>query len=35
MPLISDLTTSFEVADGDGHRGTVLRMNFALDGPIA
>ena len=35
MPLISDLTTSFEVADGDGHRGTVLRMNFALDDPIA
>jgi anti-sigma regulatory factor (Ser/Thr protein kinase) len=30
LPLISDLATSFEIADGDGHRGTVLRMTFAL-----
>ncbi len=33
MPLISDLATSFEFGDGDG--GTVLRMSFALDGPVA
>ena len=31
MPLISGLATSFEIADGDGSRGTVLRMSFALD----
>jgi|tagenome__1003787_1003787.scaffolds.fasta_scaffold20926009_4 serine/threonine-protein kinase RsbW len=34
MPLISDLATSFEIADGDGNGGTVLRMSFALDGPV-
>lgn len=34
MPLISDLATSFEIADGDGDGGTVLRMSFALNGPV-
>ena len=33
MPLISDLATSFEIADIDGDGGTVLRMSFDLDGP--
>jgi serine/threonine-protein kinase RsbW/stage II sporulation protein AB (anti-sigma F factor) len=33
MPLISGLATSFEIADRDGG-GTVLRMSFALDGPV-
>jgi serine/threonine-protein kinase RsbW/stage II sporulation protein AB (anti-sigma F factor) len=35
MPLISDLATTFEIADSDGDGGTVLRMTFALDGPAA
>ena len=33
LPLISDLATSFEIADGDGDggdRGAALRMTFAL-----
>jgi anti-sigma regulatory factor (Ser/Thr protein kinase) len=34
MPLISDLATSFDIADGDADGGTVLRMSFALDGPV-
>src|SRR3954447_19754572 len=34
MPLISDLATSFEIADGDGNGGTVLRMSFALAGAV-
>ena len=35
MPLISDLATSFDIADSDGDAGTLLRMTFALDGPAA
>ena len=41
MPLISSLATGFEIADsdgdgdGDGDGGTVLRMSFELDGPVA
>jgi serine/threonine-protein kinase RsbW/stage II sporulation protein AB (anti-sigma F factor) len=35
MPLISSLATSFEIADSDGDGGTMLRMSFALDGPVA
>ena len=33
LPLIGDLATSFEIADGDGG-GTELRMSFSLDGPV-
>ena len=32
LPLISDLATSLEIADGDGS-GTVLHMTFALHAP--
>lgn len=35
MALISDLTTSFEIADTNADGGTELRMSFTLNGSVS